>query len=156
MKTYNLLENSEFAQEVGKSSRLIGIDPGKKKIGVAICDSSHIIATPYETINVDKLKNVIEKLNKIVLENEIKGIVVGHPINMDGSEGRRSQSTKDFVKNILKFISLPVTLWDERLSSEGAFKSMETLNINSSSKKERLDENSAAFILQGFIDYLNK
>ncbi|NCV23934.1 MAG: Holliday junction resolvase RuvX, partial [Proteobacteria bacterium] len=103
-----------------------------------------------------KLKNVIEKLNKIILENEIKGIVVGHPINMDGSEGRRSQSTKDFVKNILKFISLPVTLWDERLSSEGAFKSMEKLNINSSSKKERLDENSAAFILQGFIDYLNK
>src|SRR5210317_217869 len=139
MKTYNLLENSEFAQEVGKSSRLIGIDPGKKNIGVAICDSSHIIATPYETIKVDKLKNVIEKLNKIIIENDIKGIVVGHPINMDGTEGPRSQSTKDFVKNIIKHTHLPVTLWDERLSSAGAFKSMQDLGINSSSKKNKLD-----------------
>jgi len=81
--------------------------------------------------------------------------VVGNPINMDGTEGPRSQSTKDFIKNILKHINIPITLWDERLSSEGAFKSMKNLNINSSTKKNYLDENSAAFILQGFIDYLN-
>jgi putative holliday junction resolvase len=75
---------------------------------------------------------------------------------MDGSEGPRSQSTKDFVKNILKYINLPITLWDERLSTEGAFRGMEALNSNSSSKKEKLDENSAAFILQGFIDFMRK
>ncbi len=75
---------------------------------------------------------------------------------MDGTEGPRSQSTKDFVKNILKHITYLSLLWDERFSSAGAFKSMEELEINSSSKKNKLDENSAAFILQGFIDYLKK
>ena len=156
MKTYNLLENSDFAKLITEGSRLLGIDPGKRNVGIAICDPSHLIATPYETIQVKKLKNLLEELDKIITENDIKGIVVGHPINMDGTEGPRSQSTKDFVKNIIKHTHLPVTLWDERLSSVGAFKSMQDLGINSSSKKDKLDENSAAFILQGFIDYLKK
>jgi putative Holliday junction resolvase len=156
MKTYNLLENSEFAKRVGESSRLMGIDPGKRNVGISVCDPAHLVATPYETIHIEKLNDLINGLNKIILENNIKGIVVGHPINMDGSEGPRSQSTKDFVKNILKYINLPITLWDERLSTEGAFRGMEALNSNSSSKKEKLDENSAAFILQGFIDFMRK
>ncbi len=156
MKTYNLLENSDFAKLITEGSRLLGIDPGKKNVGIAICDPSHLIATPFETIQAKKLKNLLEELDKIIIENDIKGIVVGHPINMDGTEGPRSQSTKDFVKNIIKHTHLPVTLWDERLSSAGAFKSMQDLGINSSSKKNKLDENSAAFILQGFIDYLKK
>jgi len=155
MKTYNLLENSVFAKEVGDKSTLIGIDPGARSIGIAICDPNRMVATPYETIKVKKLKDFIKKLNKIILDNQASGIVVGNPINMDGTEGPRSQSTKDFIKNILKHINIPITLWDERLSSEGAFKSMKNLNINSSTKKNYLDENSAAFILQGFIDYLN-
>ena len=156
MKTYNLLENSDFVKQIKKGSRLIGIDPGKRNVGIAICDPSHAVATPYETIQVQKLKNLIERLDKIIIENDIKGIVVGHPINMDGTEGPRSQSIKDFIKNITKYINLPITLWDERLSSEGAFKSMQELGVNSSSKKDKLDKNSAAFILQGFIDYLKK
>jgi len=156
MKTYNLLENSEFAKRVGESSRLLGIDPGKRNVGISVCDQAHLVATPYETIHIEKLNDLIKGLNKIILENSIKGIVVGHPINMDGSEGPRSQSTKDFVKNILKYINLPITLWDERLSTEGAFRGMDALNSNSSSKKEKLDENSAAFILQGFIDFMRK
>ena len=156
MKTYNLLENSEFLIEIGNKSSLLGIDPGKTNIGISICNPSRTVATPFETIKVTKLKNVIDRLNQIISENEIAGIVVGNPINMNGSEGPRSQSTKDFVKNILKHINIPITLWDERLSSEGAFKGMNDLNINSSSKKKKLDQNSAAFILQGFIDYLNK
>ena len=156
MKTYNLLENSDFAKLITEGSRLLGIDPGKRNVGIAICDPSHLIATPYETIQAKKLKNLLEELDKIIIENNIKGIVVGHPINMDGTEGPRSQSTKDFVKNIIKHTHLPVTLWDERLSSVGAFKSMQDLGINSSSKKDKLDKNSAAFILQGFIDYLKK
>ena len=156
METYNLLENSAFAKQIGQSSRLLGIDPGKRNVGIAICDPARTVATPYETIHVKKLKDLINGVGKIVLENDIKGIVVGHPINMDGTEGPRSQSTKDFVKNILNHINLPITLWDERLSSEGAFRGMEALDSNSSSKKDKLDENSAAFILQGFIDYLQK
>ena len=155
METYNLLENSDFAKKVGGRSTLIGIDPGRKSVGIAICDPNRKVATPYETIKIKKLKDFIDKLNQIIFDTQANGLVVGNPINMDGSEGPRAQSTKDFVKNILKHINIPVTLWDERLSSEGAFKSMKNLNINASSKKNYLDENSAAFILQGFIDYLN-
>jgi putative Holliday junction resolvase len=155
METYNLLENSDFAKKVGDRSTLIGIDPGRKSVGIAICDPNRKVATPYETIKIKKLKDFIDKLNQIIFDTQANGLVVGNPINMDGSEGPRAQSTKDFVKNILKHINIPVTLWDERLSSEGAFKSMKNLNINASSKKNYLDENSAAFILQGFIDYLN-
>jgi len=99
MKTYNLLENSDFAKLITEGSRLLGIDPGKRNVGIAICDPSHLIATPYETIQAKKLKNLLEELDKIIIENNIKGIVVGHPINMDGTEGPRSQSTKDFVKH---------------------------------------------------------
>ena len=156
MKTYNLLENSDFAKLIKKVLVCLALIRGKRNVGIAICDPSHLIATPYETIQAKKLKNLLEELDKIIIENDIKGIVVGHPINMDGTEGPRSQSTKDFVKNIIKHTHLPVTLWDERLSSAGAFKSMQDLGINSSSKKDKLDENSAAFILQGFIDYLKK
>ena len=155
MKTYNLLENSVFAKTVGESSRLLGIDPGKRNFGIAICDASHIVATPYENIKVKKFKDLTGRLNEIILENEIKGIVIGNPVNMDGSEGPRSQSTRDMVKNLLEQIHIPMTLWDERLSSEGAFKGMKELDINSSSKKDILDKNAAAFILQGFIDFLN-
>jgi len=95
-------------------------------------------------------------LNKVILDYEIKGIVVGNPINMDGSLGPRSQSAKDFARNILKNTNLPITLWDERLSSEGAFNLMGDLDINASKKTEKLDQHAAAFILQGYLDFLNK
>ena len=75
---------------------------------------------------------------------------------MDGSSGPRSQSAKDFAKNISQITKLPLTLWDERLSSEGAFKMMSNLDVNTTKKLEKLDENAAGFILQGFLDYLNK
>ena len=82
--------------------------------------------------------------------------MIGNPINMDGSSGPRSQSAKDFAKNISQITKLPLTLWDERLSSEGAFKMMSNLDVNTTKKLEKLDENAAGFILQGFLDYLNK
>ena len=95
-------------------------------------------------------------MNKVILDYEIRGIVVGNPINMDGSLGPRSQSTKDFAQNISKNTNLPITLWDERLSSEGAFNLMGDLDINASKKTEKLDQHAATFILQGYLDFLNK
>ena len=89
-------------------------------------------------------------------ENNIEGVVIGNPINMDGSAGPSSQSAKDLSINLSKNISIPITLWDERLSSQGSFNIMKDLDINSSSKRETLDRNAAAFILQGFLDFLNK
>ena len=90
----------------------------------------------------------------IIEENEIKGIIVGNPINMDGSVGKSSISALNFAKNISKNITIPIAMWDERLSSEGSFKITKELGTNVSNRVKKLDENSAAFILQGAIDYL--
>ena len=156
METINIIENKDFSGIVGKNCRLIGIDPGKKNIGIAICDPSQKLATPLKTIILKKFKKFVQELNSIIIEYQIKGIVVGNPINMNGSNGPRSQSAMDFAKNISKITKLPLTLWDERLSSEGAFKMMSKLDINTTKKLDKLDENAAGFILQGYLDYLNK
>ena len=156
METINIIENDDFSKIVGKNCRLIGIDPGKKNIGIAICDPSQKLATPLKTIILKKFKKFVQELNSIIIKYQIKGIVVGNPINMNGSNGPRSQSAMDFAKNISKITKLPLTLWDERLSSEGAFKMMSKLDINTTKKLDKLDENAAGFILQGYLDYLNK
>ena len=156
MKNINLCDNQDFPHKVGKGSRLLGIDPGKKNIGISVSDPSQKIGTPLKIIVIKKFKKFVEDLNKVILDYEIKGIVVGNPINMDGSLGPRSQSAKDFAQNISKNTNLPITLWDERLSSEGAFNLMGDLDINPSKKTEKLDQHAATFILQGYLDFLNK
>ncbi|MAD14069.1 MAG: Holliday junction resolvase RuvX [Pelagibacteraceae bacterium] len=156
MKTINLCENTDFPNKIGKGTRILGIDPGKKNIGISISDPNQKIATPLKIIFMKKFKKFIEDLNRVIMDYEIKGIVVGNPINMDGSIGPRSQSAKDFAQNISKMTNLPITLWDERLSSDGAFSLMDDLDINSSKKTKKLDQHAAAFILQGYLDFLNK
>ena len=92
----------------------------------------------------------------IIIENDIKGIIIGNPINMDGSSGPSAQSAKDFARYISNNVSVPVSMWDERLSSQGAFNLSSNLDINVSKKVEKLDENAASFILQGAIDYIRR
>jgi len=102
---------------------------------------------------LDETAKHVAKINKIIKENDIKGIIIGNPINMDGTSGKSSQSAVDFAKNLSKNITIPITMWDERLSSEGSFKITKELNINVSNRVNKLDKNAAAFILQGAIDY---
>ena len=154
MKTYNILSIDEFKKNITVNSRLLGIDPGKKNIGLAICDENKAVATPFKTIIKNNSESLFKEIDKIIQENEIKGIVIGNPVNMDGSLGRSAQSSLDFAKNLSKNITIPITLWDERLSSEGAFKITKYLNTSVTKKIKDLDKNSAAFILQGAIDYL--
>jgi|TARA_Y100000310_G_scaffold38920_1_gene36453 putative Holliday junction resolvase len=154
MKTYNILSIDEFKKNITINSRLLGIDPGKKNIGLAICDENKAVATPFKTLIKNNFESLFKEINKIIQENEIKGIVIGNPVNMDGSLGRSAQSSMDFAKNLSKNITIPITLWDERLSSEGAFKMTKDLNNNVTTQIKNLDKNSAAFILQGAIDYL--
>ena len=151
-----MLDIDKFIKKTNKKSRLIGIDPGGKRIGVAISDENKIVATPYTTIIKENYRDLVSQIKKIVDEYKIDGIVIGNPINMDGTEGPSSQSAKDLAKNFSKDITENITLWDERLSSQGAFKLSKELAINSSKKVKKLDENSAQFILQGFLDYLSK
>jgi len=99
--------------------------------------------------------DLVNNLKKIIEENNIKGIIIGNPINMDGSLGKSAQSVKDISNNIAKLIDLPVCLWDERLSTVGAFNLSSQLDVNISIRKRDIDKNAATFILQGAIDYLN-
>ena len=145
----------ELKLKINKNSRLIGLDLGSKRIGVSICDKKRLVATPFKTLHVDKFSNIIVDLKNIVIENDIKAIIVGNPINMDGSIGPSSQSVKDKLSLISKEIDLPIVLWDERLSTVGAFNLSSELDINVSKKSKNIDQNAAAFILQGAIDYLN-
>jgi putative Holliday junction resolvase len=154
MKTYNILSIDEFKKNITINSRLLGIDPGKKNIGLAICDENKAVATPFKILIKNNFESILKEIEKIIQENEIKGIVIGNPINMDGSLGRSAQSSMDFAKNLSRNITIPITLWDERLSSEGAFKITKYLNTNVTKQIKNLDKNSAAFILQGAIDYL--
>ena len=151
-----MLNIEEFEKKIDKKSRLLGVDPGKKRVGVAICDENKIIATPYTTIIKNNFSDFLIKINKIISDNDIKGVIIGNPINMDGSPSQSSQSAKDLAINLSKNISIPITMWDERLSSRGAFNLSNDLNINTSKKLSKLDENSAAFILQGALDFLRK
>ena len=135
--------------------RLIALDLGSKRIGVSICDEKQLIATPFKTLNRTTAKELINELKIIIEENNIQGIIIGNPLNMDGSSGSSAQSVKDTSDNIEKSINLPICLWDERLSTVGAFNLSSQLDINVSKREKKIDENAAAFILQGAIDYLN-
>ena len=152
----NMLDIEDFRKKLDKKSRLMGIDPGRKRIGIAISDENKIVATPYATIVKNKYSDFLIEIKKIVNENQIKGIVVGNPINMDGSASQSSQSAKDLAVNLSKDVTKNITLWDERLSSQGAFTLSNELASNTTKKISKLDQNSAQFILQGALDYLTK
>ena len=145
----------EFKKKQLNKSRLLGLDLGSKKIGVSICDEKQSIATPFKTIIKKSAMELIEELKLIIKENDIRGIIIGNPINMDGTTGPSSQSVRDIVKNISKNIDIPICLWDERLSTVGAFNISSQLDINVSKRVKNIDQNAAAFILQGALDYIN-
>ena len=151
-----MLDIEDFKKKLPKKSRLMGIDPGGKRVGIAISDENKIIATPYTTLIKNKYSDFVKELIEIVNENQIKGIIIGNPINMDGSASQSSQSARDLAINLSKDITENITLWDERLSSQGAFNLSNDLGINTSKKVGKLDQNSAQFILQGALDYLTK
>ena len=155
MRTYNILSIDEFKTNIENNSRFLGIDPGKRNIGFAICDENKKVATPLKVLQKSKFEVLIKEINQIIKENNIKGIVIGNPINMDGTSGKSSQSANDFAKNLSRNATIPITMWDERLSSEGSFKITKELGTNVSNRVNKLDKNAAAFILQGAIDYLS-
>ncbi len=145
----------EFKKKHSDKCRLIGLDLGSKRIGVSICDEKQLIATPLKTITRNSLNELIVELKAIIDENNIKGIIIGNPLNMDGSSGRSVQSVKDTSQKIEENINIPICLWDERLSTVGAFNLSSQLDINVSKREKKIDQNAAAFILQGAIDFLN-
>tara|TARA_Y100000741_G_scaffold191683_1_gene145926 strand:- start:6 stop:461 length:456 start_codon:yes stop_codon:yes gene_type:complete len=144
----------EFKNKLSSGSRLLGIDLGTKRIGIAISDYNQKIATPLQTLDKAKQSKLIDELESIIKENNIKGIIIGNPINMNGTYGKSSQSAKDTAINISNKIGIPVSLWDERLSTVGAFNLSSELDINVSKRVKDIDKFAAAFILQGALDFI--
>ncbi len=153
MTLYETKEN--FSSELPTHARLIGIDLGSKTIGLALSDVMRTIATPLETIKRVKFSKDVEQLKAICAEHEIGGLIIGLPLNMDGSEGPRCQSTRQFVKNLEPHLDLPVFLWDERLSTAVVQRMMtDEADMSRARRAELVDKLAAAYILQGFLDYL--
>ena len=143
----------EFKIKISSGSRILGIDLGTKRIGIAISDSNQKIASPLQTLKKTKTSKLVDEIENIIKENDIKGIIVGNPINMDGTYGKSSQSAKDTAIDISNKINIPVSLWDERLSTVGAFNLSSELDINVSKRERDIDKFAAAFILQGALDF---
>ena len=146
---------NNIKKHINKKSRLIGVDMGSKRVGLSISDENRKIAFPLKTINYENIEILHYELEKIIRENNVHAIIFGNPKNMDGTEGRSSQSVKDKAKLISEKIKTPVFLWDERLSTVGAFNISGQLDINVTKRVKNIDENAATFILQGVLDFLN-
>ena len=145
---------AELRQCMHPGKRLIGLDVGEKTIGMAFCDPSFFIATPFETLRRTKFRPDMEKLKAIFRDYEIGGIVVGLPINMNGTEGPRCQSTRAFAKNLLGEIDLPLAFWDERLSTAAVTRTLLDADLSRKRRSEVVDKLAAAYILQGLLDFL--
>lgn len=134
---------------------LLGLDPGSKTIGLAACDRGRLIASPVETLAKGrKLAPVLERLLAIYDERAAVGLVIGLPLNMDGSEGPRAQSARALVHNILKARDVPIALFDERLSSAQAERAMIEADLSRARRAQLIDASAAAVILQAAIDQL--
>ncbi len=149
------MEINELKRRINKKCRLIGVDMGSKRIGLSISDENRKIATPFKTITYENIQLLITEIDNIINENNISGIIIGNPKNMDGTEGSSSQSVKDKIKLISQKIEIPLVLWDERLSTVGAFNLSSQLDVNVTKRVKNIDKNAATFILQGALDFLN-
>ena len=140
-----------------KNQRLLGLDLGDKTIGLAISDTEFSIATPLDTIRRKKFGQDANALVAVMSEQNIGGLVFGLPLNMDGSEGPRAQSTRAFIRNLLaRGHDLPIILWDERLSTMAVTRTLLEADTSRAKRAEAVDKMAAAYILQGYLDYLQE
>lgn len=150
-----VLDAPEFIAAVTPPQRLLGLDLGSKTIGIAVCDGAWMIATPVQTVQRRKLQPDLDALFALVDDRRAGGLVLGLPINMDGSEGPRCQATRAFARELLKRRDLPILLWDERLSTSAVERQMiEGADMSRRRRAEQVDQAAAAYILQGAIDAL--
>ncbi|WMT90348.1 Holliday junction resolvase RuvX [Pelagibacterium sp. H642] len=141
---------------LAQSGKLMGLDLGTKTIGVAISDSLRMTASPIETIKRTKFTADAERLLALIGQNKVTGIVVGLPLNMDGSEGPRAQSTRAFVRNLKQKTDLPMVFWDERLSTMAVTRTMIEADLSRARQAEVVDKLAASYILQGALDRLRR
>lgn len=141
-------------QRLAAGERLIGLDLGSKTIGLALSDAGLRIATPWRTIRRSKFGRDAAELLDLCRREKVGAIVLGLPLNMNGSEGPRAQATRAFARNLAALTPLPIVLWDERLSTAAAERAMLEADLSRRKRAERIDAAAAGFILQGALDRL--
>lgn len=145
----------EFTAALPATGRLLGIDPGSKTLGLAVCDARRTIASPLETIKRSKFSKDVERLKAVIAEQQVVGLVIGYPVNMDGSEGPRCQSVRQLAQNIGQHADLPILLWDERLSTSAVERTMLEADLSRRRRGELVDKLAAGYILQGVLDAMS-
>ena len=148
-----LVSGQEISQ-LTIARRLLGLDLGAKTIGLALSDETRRIATPLKTLARQRFTADAEALAKVIATHDVGALVLGLPINMDGSEGPRAQSTRQFAANLLERMDIPIALWDERLSTQAVTRTLLAADATRKRRKAAVDKMAAAFILQGALDAL--
>ena len=143
-------------ESLNTSQILVGLDLGTKTLGVAVSDKLKIIASPLSTIQRNGTKKDLLKLQEILNDYEIGGFIVGLPLSLDNSENQQTQLVRNFNKELIDFFSLPSVFWDERFSSDVIFKEMRRSNMSKNKIKNKLDQQSASYILQGYLERYRK
>jgi putative Holliday junction resolvase len=145
---------ADLAERLPAKAALVGLDLGTKTIGVAACNPERTLASARETIRRTKLKADIEHLLRMVDDERAAAVILGLPLNMDGSEGPRCQAVRQFAADLLKARDLDIALWDERLSTVAVTRTMIDADVSRARRAEAVDKLAAAYILEGFIDWL--
>ena len=145
---------NDFFNDTQRIGPFLGMDLGEKRVGLSISDISQSVASNYTTLKKKKFSLFSLELQTIIDKELICGIVIGLPLNMDGSEGPKCQSTRDFAKNFSSIVSLPITFWDERLTTVAAERSLLSADLSRKKRKEVIDSVAAVLILQNLLDRL--
>jgi len=145
-----------LCSSLNRHERLFGLDLGEKTIGIAVSDPGLHVATPVVTIRRKKFTLDAQELLRLIAERQVGGLVIGLPRNMDGGEGPRCQSVRQFASNLLKLKDMPVAFWDERLSTVAVTRDMIEADLSRAKRAQAVDRAAATFILQGALDFWQK
>ena len=146
----------DLPPHLGRDARLLGLDVGTKTIGLALSDVTRSVATPYDTIRRSKFTADAKTIREVVEKNQVGALVIGFPLNLDGSEGPRAQSTRAFARNLAAHVTVPMVFWDERLSTAAVERHLIEADASRKRRAEVIDRMAAAYILQGALDRLRR
>src|SRR5262245_382615 len=141
---------------LANDARLLGLDVGTKTIGMALSDVTRSVATPFDTIRRSKFAADAKAIREVVEQNQVEGLVIGLPLNLDGSEGPRAQSTRAFARNLAAHVEVPIVFWDERLSTAAVERHLIEADVTRKRRAEVVDRMAAAYILQGALERLRR
>jgi putative holliday junction resolvase len=152
----SLIAIEDLAPLLAPEARLLGLDVGSKTVGMALSDVTRSIATPFDTIRRTKFTADAKTIGEVIETNQVGALVIGLPLNLDGSEGPRAQSTRAFARNLAAYIGVPMVFWDERLSTAAVERHLIEADASRKRRAEVIDRMAAAYILQGALDRLRR